>query len=376
MERPLLSKQPFKAIFILCFLATSSVHVALLAIKYLIRPLRPLPARGWGPSLLSAITKMTFRLLAKTRLQYVLCDDPSLNKDRYLLIEPPAAHVFSGVLAASDSVKPAPLGALWFPSPPPSRQNMDELKKQRVILHFPGGAFVIALGQKKFGSVIADTLMKHLKATRTLWAQYRLCDGSPDSCFPAAIQDALTFYAYVLGLGIDPKNIIVSGDSAGGNVALGLLRHLESVQGQGQQPLPMPGGAIILSPWVNVSAQSGRHYDQCTNSPSDNLCGALLQWGADAYRPREELSSEVEAYVSPLHHPFKLSIPLFIHDGAAEGFHEDIEAFADEMMEMNSGRVEFRSTPLGAHDVILLHQDFGITREFEADLGHAASLLC
>ena len=272
---------------------------------------------------------------------------------------PPPDHIFSGVLAASGSIKPAPVEALWFPSPPP--QHTAELEKQKTVLHFPGGAFVIAYEPNGTGSSVAQTMAKSMKATRTVWAQPRLAD-SPETRFPAAVQDALTFYHYIVSLGVDPKNIILSGDSSGANVVLALVRYLESAQTQ----LPLPGGAIAFSPWVDITANAGRDFEQCKNSHFGFPTSSILQWGAEAYRPEERLPAETEAYVSPLHYPFETSIPLFIHAGAVEGFHDCIQSFADEMTEMNGDGVRFHDTAMAPHDLVIVHGLFGMTQELDA----------
>ena len=55
--------------------------------------------------------------------------------------------------------------------------------------------------------------------------QYRLSSNSHGE-FPAALQDAITSYSSLLNMGISPQRIIVSGDSAGGHLAISLLRYL------------------------------------------------------------------------------------------------------------------------------------------------------
>lgn len=72
-------------------------------------------------------------------------------------------------------------------------------------------------------------------ATNVLHVSYRLAGAQ--SPFPAAVQDVLSCYSYVLDLGVPLENITVVGDSAGGNLAIALLRYLETAQTQ----IPCPG---------------------------------------------------------------------------------------------------------------------------------------
>lgn len=365
---PLWSLQPFKTLYTVSFLIKAPVYLTLLFIRYLVKPLRRVPEWNIKRNLISDVVEMFANYSASTRSPYICYTDPRKAKERLIPVMPPDPHLFSGPLAPSQLVKPAALEAIWYPSPPP--QHPAEMEKQKVVLHFPGGAFVIAFGHDIAGRSVADTMSKHMGATRTVWAQYRL-SGAPENCFPAAIQDALTFYHYVVSLGVDPNNIILSGDSAGGNVVLALMRYLETSQKQ----LPLPGGAVVFSPWVNVTAQAARDYNQCGNSRSDIVTGSILQWGADVYRPQGQLSSAIESYISPLHHPFETSIPLFIQAGGAEGFHGPIKEFSDEMVAVNGDRVRLHTTALAPHDILLSHEAFDMTDELSAAVEEACEFL-
>ena len=84
-------------------------------------------------------------------------------------------------------------------------------------------------------------------SVQCLSIDYRL---APEHPFPAAIDDTYTAYNWILKQGINPKNIIVSGQSAGGGLCLALL--LKIKDNKGTQPL----GAVAISPWTDLS-QSG-----------------------------------------------------------------------------------------------------------------------
>lgn len=87
---------------------------------------------------------------------------------------------------------------------------------------------------------------------------------------------------------------------------------------------------MSFSPWLRVSSHDQADYEASRNAKTDVLIGPLLQWGADAYRP-EAPSAGVESYISPLHHPFKTSIPILLHGGGGEAFCDDIKEFGKEM---------------------------------------------
>lgn len=365
-SRPLSSLQPFKAIYIAYFLLKTPIHLLLLSIKYILKPLRPLPAWTLIENASSAAVGMFLDFCTATRSQRIpfMYTAPEKAGDRHERVAPAPAALLAGPLAASDVVRPEAVDTVWTPGLPP--QDAAERARQRVVLHFPGGAFVLAFSHQYIGIPVLKTLNKHFRADRGVWAQYRLA-GTPETRFPAALQDAVTFYHHVLSLGIKPENIIVSGDSAGGNVAIAFLRYLQS----GHSNLPPPRGVAVFSPWVHVTATAGPDYDEQPYSRSDYLKSSLLQWGSDVYRPPGRLTSEIESYISPLHRPFELPSPLFIHAGAVEGFHDNVKSFAQEMSVMNGNRVLFRSTPLAPHDILSCHQMYGKTKELEDVLDEA-----
>lgn len=275
-------------------------------------------------------------------------DDPKQAKEKFVQIEPPPSNFFSGVLAPTGPIKPAPVKGVWLPSIPPT--NSAELKKEKVILHFPGGGFVVTFGHEFLGRPVTEISTQHLKATRVLWSHYRLAE-SKETRFPAAVQDALTFYRYALSLGYEAENIILSGDSAGGNVAFALLRYLEASKIPDLSP---PGGVIAFSPWVSVTAEAGAAFERCDHHKSDYLNGPFLQWGAESYLPSGGLvHADVQPYISPIHHPFQTSVPIFIWAGASEAFCSDNRAFADEMAGIQGNKVRFHAQDKAAHDLLM-----------------------
>lgn len=326
-------------------------------------------------SLASYMLRRLFQYCRITQSRHVLDDDPAKAKDRLANIDPPAAPYFSGVLAPT-AITPCPVKGVWLPEAL-SSISADE----KVIIHFPGGAFVITFGHEGSGRLVSGVLNKHLKASKLLWAQYRLA-ADEETCFPAAVQDALTYYNYVVSLGINPKNIILSGDSAGGNVVLALLRYLESIQQSGDPDvngssrtntpaLPLPGGAIVFSPWVEVTPNVGEVYSAYRNATSDILDPRFLQWGAESYLGKIGSEGEAAPYTSPLNHPFKTSVPVYIHVGAAEAFCQSVTSFAGNMQGIEGNRVGFHATAKAPHDLLLTHPLFGMEGELCAVVNEA-----
>ncbi|KAK7757459.1 hypothetical protein SLS62_000474 [Diatrype stigma] len=362
---PLSASQPFKGIYILLVLVKTPVYLTLLSLRYASRSLRPVPEWSFKTSLATAWFRAFFSFATATRSQRPRQLEPGKSKERFVLMQPPDADYFCGVLAATSIIRPAPVGAIWHPS----AVQKGESGRQKIVLQFAGGAFVLGWDPEQAGQGVAETLTRHFQATHTLYVQCRLAGAATH--FPAALQDALTAYHYVLSLGVRADDIILSGDSSGGNLVLGLLRYLEMSQTQ----LPLPGGAMLWSPWVHVPRNAKQDYTTSPNSDVDILVGSLLEWGANAYMPEGDLPRDVQAFISPLHHPFSTTTPLFIQAGTREAFYDKIKLFAREMADVKGNRVRFHESQLAPHDIFLTHSVLGLTQQAEADVSDACTFL-
>jgi len=112
-----------------------------------------------------------------------------------------------------------------------------------AVLHLHGGGYIIgsAFGYRPLAGALA------LAADAgVLLVDYRL---APEHPFPAAIEDAVRAYEWMLERGTDPQRLRISGDSAGGGLAISTLLTLR------ERGLPQPGAAILMCPWVDVSMQ-------------------------------------------------------------------------------------------------------------------------
>ncbi|KAI6092399.1 alpha/beta-hydrolase [Hypoxylon rubiginosum] len=362
------SKQPFKALYTAFFVLKLIILIPLLFLRYSVRSARPDPEWSLRVSVTGGIVREVFRYWTQTRATMMDSVEASHRKaiGQFALAEVADASMYTGLLTPG-TTKPAPVGGLWFPGPP---TQQTDLRHEKVVLHFPGGAFVLAWGTAESGKDVASIMAQHLKATRTFYAQYRV-SADDSTRFPAALQDLVTFYHYVLSLGIDPKNIILSGDSAAGNLVVGLLRYLEDLRHvRGSPQLPLPGGAMIWSPWVDISTEAGQDYIKSRNSEMDFLVPSLLQWGVDAYFPKGSRTSDVMPFISPLHHPFKTSVPLFVNAGRNEAFFDSAKAFATEM-ELDSNRVRFHASDLAPHNLVQSYKGLAMEHQMEVAIRDA-----
>lgn len=144
-----------------------------------------------------------------------------------------------------------PLKAEWVEM----KSDYHERKKNadagnRVMLYVHGGAYF-------FGSVDEHRyqIQRHarkLKA-RALAPRYRLAPQFP---FPCGLQDCLATYLYLLTQQ-DPSTIVLAGDSAGGGMVLSLLVILRD------RGIPLPAGAVLISPWVDLTHSFPSVSDDC-----------------------------------------------------------------------------------------------------------------
>jgi acetyl esterase/lipase len=122
-----------------------------------------------------------------------------------------------------------------------AREKSSMPKGQRIMLYVHGGAYF-------FGSVDEHRyqLQRHARKlqARVLAPRYRLAPQFP---FPCGLMDCLAAYLYLLEQGHDPNTIVLAGDSAGGGMVLSMLVTLRD------QGVPLPAGAILISPWVDLT---------------------------------------------------------------------------------------------------------------------------
>ena len=135
---------------------------------------------------------------------------------------------------------------------------------EKIICHFHGGGYIAQTAHPEgfTARILKDFLQNSSSPSirRTLAVEFRLSSaGQPGEesvfPFPAALLDGLAGYLYLLKLGFLEENIVLVGDSAGGNLILALIRYLLSNKEQ-QPGLPkIPGSIVLLSPWTDLSQQ-------------------------------------------------------------------------------------------------------------------------
>ncbi|KAH9904815.1 Alpha/Beta hydrolase protein [Xylariomycetidae sp. FL2044] len=369
MATTLWSTQPLKTVYTIGYWTINIPHLLFLSLLYTVPPFRAVRQWGYQMSMATAFMRALFRYMAMIRHQRPPQLTAGKSKDRFVLIEPPDEHLFRGVFSPPlAATRPAPVGAVWHPAPitPASK---DSSSPRRVVVFAPGGGFVLGLDpEEKAADVSLVAATRHFGATHVLYMQYRL--ASTENPFPAAAQDLFTTYQHVLGLGVAPEDIVLMGDSAGANLVLAVLRYLV------EHKLPQPGGAVLFSPWVEVTMDAVQRYSRSAACRIDILDVPLLTWAVDMYRPKgKALTPEQEAYISPLNHPFQVDTPIYIDAGSLEGPYESTSIFSKQMMGVEGNRVKFHTSANLPHDYFLAYPVLGVKKEACAALEEAKSFL-
>jgi epsilon-lactone hydrolase len=118
-------------------------------------------------------------------------------------------------------------------------------RAEQVLLYLHGGGFVF--GQTPLHMHMGAWLAKKM-GIRLLMVDYRLAPAHP---FPAALEDCVTAYRWLLDQGFSAGNIVIAGDSAGGNLTITTMMQL---RGSG---IPLPAAAACLSPVTDLTEKSG-----------------------------------------------------------------------------------------------------------------------
>jgi acetyl esterase/lipase len=177
-----------------------------------------------------------------------------------------------------------------------------------TILYLHGGGYA-------FDARSLDNLIAHVALAgqaRTFALSYPL---APEHRYPAQLDCAVAAYRWLLASGIVPEQLVVVGDSAGGNLVLALLLALR------ERALPMPALGVCLSPWVDIACSGQSMID---NDGIDWIDREMaLRW-ADWCRGSAD---PADPMLSPLHADLRGIAPLYIQAGGAEILIDQIRAF-------------------------------------------------
>ncbi len=189
-----------------------------------------------------------------------------------------------------------------------------DTRREGVILYLHGGGYTCGNLEyaKGFGTILADRT-----GTRVFCAAYRL---APENPFPAALEDALEAYRYLLDKGYPGAHITLCGESAGGGMCYSLCQMLK------QQKLSMPAGIIGISPWTDLTASGSSYEENREKDPS--LTKQMLSYFADSYA-----QDHTDPLVSPLFAEQSGMPPSLLFAGGDEIMLSDAQALHNALLE-------------------------------------------
>jgi len=178
--------------------------------------------------------------------------------------------------------------------------------KDRAVLYLHGGGYVVlsARSHVRLAAGIAVSA-----GCPVLSLDYRL---APEHPHPAAVEDALAGYRWLLERGLAPGRIAISGDSAGGGLTVATLLAARDAA------LPQPVAAVPLSPWVDLE---GTGESMRTKADTDLIVGLPgLSSMADAFIGS---GSKRDPLAAPIHADLRGLAPLYIQVGGDETLLDD-----------------------------------------------------
>lgn len=222
----------------------------------------------------------------------------------------------------------------------PCLQISPGTKSASHILYFHGGGYISGSPQSHLGltSLLAQ------QANAVVWsADYRL---APESPFPAALEDAVSCYRALLEQeGVPASRIVISGDSAGGGLALASMLVAK------QKDLPMPAGLALMSPFADLTLSGGSHNVAHERDflATPEVIEVMATWYAGAH-------DKSDPRVSPCFGEFSGFPPMKIHAGSEEVLLSDSTRIA-ERAGLDRVMVDLKIWPDMPH-VFQLHTKF------------------
>jgi monoterpene epsilon-lactone hydrolase len=221
--------------------------------------------------------------------------------------------------------------AEWNSTPPAARDA--------VLLYLHGGGFVI--GSLDSHRHLVSEAGRAAKAL-TLALDYRL---APEHPFPAAVEDAVAGYRFLLAQGYRPERVTIAGDSAGGGLVVSAMIAIRDAG------LPQPACGWCISPWVDLEALGETMSTKASADPTVQKAGILDMArlylnGAD---PRSPLAAPIYANLAGL-------APLLIQVGATETLLDDAIRLA-KIAGASDVRVDLQIWPEMIHVWHLFHPE-------------------
>lgn len=222
-------------------------------------------------------------------------------------------------------------------------------RRQGVVLYLHGGGYTCGSLDyaKGFGSTLAVQC-----GVRVFCTAYRL---APENPYPAALDDALESYRYLLAKGYGPEHITLCGESAGGGLCYALCLKLKELG------LPQPCGIIAISPWTDLTASGSSYEENRKRDPSMTV--ELLDFFASCYT-----ADRCDPLVSPMFADLAMLPDSLLFAGGDEILLSDARDLHEKLLAAGC-KSELTVTPGRWHAYILYgigedQKDFSVMNRF------------
>ena len=186
-----------------------------------------------------------------------------------------------------------------------------ECEEHGAVIFLHGGGYM--LGSVKSHRHVASEVARAARLP-TLALDYRL---APEHPFPAALDDALTAYKYMLSKGLAPNSIAIVGDSAGGGLVVALALAARDAG------LPQPGCVVAISPWLDLTLSGGT-----MDTKADEDCLVPKEFLVELAQMYMQSTDKKHPYASPIYADLRGIAPLYILVGSTETLLDDATRLA------------------------------------------------
>jgi monoterpene epsilon-lactone hydrolase len=186
-------------------------------------------------------------------------------------------------------------------------------RREPTVFYLHGGGYVLgsAFGYQSHAGALAAAAQRGV-----LVVDYRL---APEHPFPAALEDSLSAYRWLLDQGVASEHVTVAGDSAGGGLAMSLLLSLK------REGEPTPGGAVLFCPWLDLGLRHAELAAAAESVGAPMATEAEVIRCAEAYLNRHPCDDPI---VDPLGADLEGLPPMLVQAATGDARVADAEALA------------------------------------------------
>ena len=219
-------------------------------------------------------------------------------------------------------------------------------RRTGVILYLHGGGYTC--GSLEYAKGFAATLASEC-GVKVFCAAYRL---APENRFPAALEDALEAYRYLLKKGYAAKQILLCGESAGGGLIYALCLKLKELG------MELPCGLIGISPWTDLTGSGASYEAHKDIDPS--MTKALLEFYAKCYT-----DDPADSLCSPLFGDLTGLPPSLLFAGGDEIMLDDARLLHEKLLQCGC-RSKLHIAPERWHAYVLYCLEENMAEDFQA----------